>query len=331
MPLAVRTDLKASAAPGEPPSMPAPDLALLAIGRELKAENYRFTTITPASHARVNARRRRSETDLTDIFGWNRPFETADLPAKLLDLLQQAGALQPAGKLLRSGVRFSSIGDQLFVHSSFPTNDADSVFFGPDTYRFVRAMRQHLCEDDLKNRVLVDVGCGSGAGGIAIAHTLGNNHRELVLSDLSAKALQFCRINVALNETPRAAVVHSDILKSVGTHPDVIVANPPYLIDPAARLYRNGGGALGCDLSLRIVKESLSRLQPGGTFILYTGAPVIRSVDRFREAVLPLLDGTKHSFVYDEIDPDVFGEELDSEVYCEVDRIALVVLALKVQ
>jgi hypothetical protein len=27
---------------------------------------------------------------------------------------------------------------QLFVHSSFPTEKSDAVFFGPDTYRFAR-------------------------------------------------------------------------------------------------------------------------------------------------------------------------------------------------
>lgn len=307
------------------------DRALIALGRSLKAVGYSFTTITPASHARVNARpANRTGNTLTDVFGWSRSFRPVDLPHAIVDLLRQSGEIEEANDLARSTVRFSSIGDQLFVHSSFPTNDADSVFFGPDTYRYVRAMRQHLTAGDLKGRRVVDIGAGSGAGGIALTHEFGDDHGELILADLSEKALRFSRINVALNETPRVTVVGSDILSAVDGQPDVILANPPYMIDPAARVYRDGGGALGFELSLRIVKESLARLRPGGKFLLYTGAPVVRSVDRFREALLPSLNRARHSFVYEEIDPDVFGEELEGAPYSEVDRIALVVLALEV-
>jgi hypothetical protein len=100
------------------------------------------------------------------------------------------------------------------------------------------------------------------------------------------------------------------------------------MADPAKRAYRDGGGALGLDLGLRIVSEGIDRLARGGTFFLYTGTPIMNGVDRFREAVeqISLPDGFR--FEYGEIDPDVFGEELDKPAYREVERIAAVALKI---
>ena len=109
----------------------------------------------------------------------------------------------------------------------------------------------------------------------------------------------------------------SDVLAGVAGPIDAIIANPPYLVDPGARLYRHGGGALGFDLAVRIVREGLARLTPGGQLLLYTGSPVVDGKHPLREA----LPAPLH---WEELDPDVFGEELDSPAYAEVDRIAAV-------
>src|SRR5205085_899752 len=103
-----------------------------------------FTTITPASHKRVNARAPAGAVTLQDIFGWSRAFAEAELPASLLINLAEAGALERSDGQLRSAVRFSTLGDQLFAHSAFPTEQGDAVFFGPDTYRFARALSQSI-------------------------------------------------------------------------------------------------------------------------------------------------------------------------------------------
>ncbi len=110
---------------------------------------------------------------------------------------------------------------------------------------------------------------------------------------------------------------------------DLIVANPPYLVDPQARLYRHGGGALGSELSIRIVREGISHLAAGGRLILYTGSPIVRGRDLLREAIDAATRGTAVSFTYVELDPDVFGEELEMPAYQEVDRIAVVGVVLK--
>ncbi len=108
---------------------------------------------------------------------------------------------------------------------------------------------------------------------------------------------------------------------------DWIVSNPPYLMDPNARLYRDGGGDRGCDLSIRIVRESLERLSYGGTLILYTGTPVVRGEAVFLKKLQSVgLEG--FTFRYEEIDPDIFGEELDHAYYHDAERIAAVAVVL---
>ncbi|WP_246637016.1 hypothetical protein [Actinoplanes hulinensis] len=42
------------------------------------------------------------------------------------------------------------------------------------------------------------------------------------------------------------------------------------MIDPAGRMYRDGGGPDGNDLSLRIIGAAAKRLSPGGALVLST-------------------------------------------------------------
>lgn len=306
---------------------PADD-ALIALGRTLLAMGYRFTTITPESHARVNSRPDcdRART-LRDVFGWSRPFPPELLSGDLLELLRTADSLVEERGLLRSTVRFSTAQTAsqarpaIFLHSAFPTLDAQSVFFGPDTYRYLRLLRTL----QPSARRAIDVGCGSGAGGIAIAGQCG----KVLLTDINDLALRYARINAAINDADNVATLHSDILASIDAsiHDpiDLVISNPPYLVDDLARTYRDGGGRFGEALSVRIVREAMERLETGGRLILYTASAVVDGKDSFLEAASPLLQ-TCRSFHYDEIDPDVFGEELQRPAYQTVERLAVVAL-----
>jgi methylase of polypeptide subunit release factors len=305
------------------------DAALLALGRALKARGYQFTTITPASHQRVNARAAKPCRRLEDIFGWNRPFRSGDLPADLLHHLGEAGALETADQQVRSTVRFSTLGHQLFAHSSFPTEQADAVFFGPDTYRFARMIRQSLLEKGAKSGArIIDIGSGSGAGGL-YAGTFADPSSTVVLTDINTGALRFCRINAALNGVRNVEIVESDLFAAVTGPFDLIVSNPPYLVDPQARLYRHGGGALGSDLSVRIVDQGIARLAPGGRLLLYTGSAIVAGRDAFYETLAARLSNRPVQFSYEEIDPDVFGEELAHPPYDQAERIAVVAVTIK--
>lgn len=306
-------------------TLPDRDAALVALGRLLQARGYRFTTVTPCTHARVNARPENAiSSTLEDVFGWSRPFSPEMLPEEIAAMLRASDAIVGHGNLCRSAYRFSTLGKQMFLHSAFPTVDADAVFFGPDTYRFANALKSAFRDGDNDDILtIVDIGCGSGAGGLYLRSLFPAPTVRLVLGDINPAALRSAQINTVLNRC-EADVVKSDVLGDIEGAADVIIANPPYMADAAERTYRHGGATLGIDLSLRIVDEALPRLTPGGRLLLYTGAPVVDGVDRFREALGTRLGN--FTFTYEEIDPDVFGEELDELAYARVDRIAAVVL-----
>ena len=302
----------------------------MALGQELRLQNYRFTTITPLSHARVNARAPEGPASLGDIFGWSRPFRARDLPAAMLTLLADAGVLDEAGDALRSGVRFSTLGEQLFVHSAFPTDGADAVFFGPDTYRFARFIRQSLAASTRRPERIADIGAGSGAGGLHAAALLRDAAPQVLLTDINEKALRFCRVNTALNCVPNVTTVASDLFADIDGAFDLIVANPPYLVDPRRRAYRHGGGELGGGLSIEIARQGIERLAPGGRLLLYTGSAIVGGVDALEEALRACAAGRCARFSYEEIDPDVFGEELEAAPYDRADRIAAVAVTIEV-
>jgi SAM-dependent methyltransferase len=298
--------------------------ALVELGRALGDAGYSFVTPTPETHRRVVARSGDAPArDLRDVFGLSRAFEAGLLPDRLRALLERAGALRPAGEgRWRSAVRFSSAEGTLFAHSAHPTLDGDAVFFGPDTYRFLALLRR---EATWAERA-VDVGCGSGAGGIALARA--GVAGRVVLADVSPAALRLAEVNAALAGVA-AELVESDVLATVGGRFDLVVANPPYLVDARRRVYRDGGGALGIDLSVRIAREALARLEPGGRLVLYTATPIqAGGRDPLREALEPVL-AAADAGLYEELDPDVFGEELDAPAYARTERIAVVAVTAR--
>lgn len=289
---------------------------LLRLGRLLRDSHYTFTTITPESHARVNARAGNERArSVRDVFGWSRPFDDDVLPDEMRALLEEADAID---EQRRSKVRFSSDGDLLFLHSAFPTTGAHSVFFGPDTYRYLRLLRQR----SPRAKRAVDVGCGTGAGGIAIA----KNCERVVLADINDRALEYAAINVALNEITNAEIVKSDVLRDVTASFDLVISNPPYLIDDDRRVYRDGGGRFGEGLSVEIVRQGLARVDRPGRILIYTASAIVDGADTFRSAVEPFAG----KFDYEEIDPDVFGSELSRSLYSSVERIAVVALDVRV-
>ena len=303
----------------------AADRALVTLGRCILARGYRFTTVTPATHRRVSARKERGAATLENVFGWSRSFTSGELPDEILIPLVDAGMLITDGGAMRSGVRFSNLGDHIFAHSAFPTEEGDAVFFGPDTYRFARTIEQSLATLPVRPGMrILDLGAGSGAGGMRAAALLADISPAVVLSDINHQALRFCRINAALNGIPVAETVRSDLFERIQGQFDLILSNPPYLADPLARLYRHGGGELGSELSVQIVEQGIRRLAPGGRLVLYTGSAIVGGKDEFCDTLRSRLAGRPLHFGYEEIDPDVFGEELEHPPYDRADRIAVV-------
>ncbi|MDN6882956.1 class I SAM-dependent methyltransferase [Variovorax sp. CAN2819] len=296
--------------------------------RRVAGAGYRFTTVTPLTHQRVLARRGREPgTTLRDIFGWNLSFEPRAVPPELLAAMEHAGIVRRTGSLLRSTVRISSLEDDLFLHSAYPTVEENAVFFGPDTSRFARFIRHALDQHQERRKPMrvLDVGCGSGAGGIAVARALAatGTPATVVMNDINPLALQYTAVNAEVAGVA-VTLAQGDALSAVEGDFDLIVSNPPYLDDAAQRAYRHGGARLGRALSARIAAESLKRLAPGGQLLLYTGVAMVDGEDPFLAEMRPLLAAPAFEWSYAEIDPDVFGEELERPVYAHIDRIAAV-------
>lgn len=306
-------------------------VALQRLGEALQQAGYRHTTVTPASHARVNARPGNlMANDLRGVFGWSRPFRPDVLPGYVFALMQEAGIAIACDEGWRSLLRASTLNGNLYFHSAWPTDGTAAVFFGPDTYRYAAALAHYfstrnLVQQQLQVRRAADIGCGSGVGAIELALRL--PQAEIVAVDINGAALQLTRVNAEVAGV--SIQTHtSDLLADVEGSFDLIVANPPYMVDRAERAYRHGGGPLGAELSLAIIDAAMERLNPGGTLLLYTGSAIVDGVDIFLRAARQRLQGNC-SWNYQELDPDVFGEELETTTYALADRIAAVFLCAK--
>jgi methylase of polypeptide subunit release factors len=296
--------------------------ALLALGQALLQAGYRFTTVTPATHRRVNARPENAwARDLRGVFGWSRPFREEALPGEILSLMRRAGVLVEREDRLCATVRASTIGTRLYFHSAFPTRDEDAVFFGPDTYRYVAALKRAMA-DLAPPRRAVDIGTGGGPGAIEVAAQF--PEAEVFAADINERALALAGVNARLAGRPNVQARHSDLLSGLEGEFDLVLSNPPFILDPDKLRYRHGGDMRGAGLSLQIVDAALDRLRPGGTLLLYTGIAIVDGRDEFLETIRPRLEAACASWGYEELDPDIFGGQLDCEGYEEVDRIAAV-------
>ena len=301
----------------------AEDTALVELLGKLKARGYRFITVTPKSHARVVGRVGREQAaTMEDALGWSLDFATHVLPDDVRNCLRRADMIDRNGGVWHSRLRVSSLGDDLFLHSAYPTESADAVFFGPDSYRFADVIAAELALElpPLTPRV-VDIGAGAGVGGLTVARIC--PEAEITLCDINPAAVRLARVNLAAAGVP-ASVIESNGLDQVEGGFDLAVINPPYIVDPDGPAYRDGGGNHGAQVALELSAEAVDRLNPDGRLILYTGSPIIAGKDRLRATLAQLAADYGASLSYREIDPDVFGEELARPVYRDVDRIALV-------
>jgi len=228
------------------------DDALLELLTELRARAYSFVAVTPATHGRVLARPAPAKLTLRDVFGWNRYFSEDQVDPRLLALLRAAGALEETQGRFRSLVRVATLDGELFLHSAFPTDAAEAVFFGPDTYRFARSIAAHLTSMPAPSWV-VDMGAGSGAGAIVAGKCA--RPRRLTMVDVNPLAGRLARVNAS------SAGIAAEI--TVGTQVpngcDLVLANPPYLMDETHRTYRDGGESLGSEVACVWTSQSPRR------------------------------------------------------------------------
>jgi len=135
-------------------------------------------------------------------------------------------------------------------------------------------------------RLVADLGTGSGAIGLSMAHELPHHGTEVWITDISTDALDVARANLA-GIGPAAAnvrVAHGAWFDALpgGADFDVIVSNPPYVAlgspeldaavdewEPASAVFAGEDGLE--DIRL-IASGAVDRLRPGGSLVLEIGA-----------------------------------------------------------
>ncbi|HEY7986312.1 MAG TPA: class I SAM-dependent methyltransferase [Methylophilaceae bacterium] len=315
--------------------------------RTVKETGYGFTTITPFSHAIVNARpgnqwakmpeaAASQHSILQDIFGWSRAFHQSQLGPEIFDLMEKANVLEKFEDGWRSKVRISTMrhakfGCHCFLHSAYPSSQENAVFFGPDTYRYLHEIDREVNVRTLHGHDIeraVDIGAGAGPGAILLA--LYYPQADVYAADINPDALELTAVNAEVAGVGNVIPLYSNLLADIAGQFDLITANPPYLIDDDKRTYRHGGDDDGADLSYAIVEASMPRLNQAGALLLYTGVAIKDGQDTFQKRVEQYLGALQKdiAWTYHEIDPDIFGEELLKPSYRATDRIAAVLLRL---
>ena len=123
---------------------------------------------------------------------------------------------------------------------------------------------------------VLDIGTGSGAVALAIAHE--HPSARVVATDVQFRALEMARLNAArLGLSERVEFLASDLFDDLpmGALFDVIVSNPPYVADgdlaatpPDVHRFEPHeallGGAAGMDFYHRLVPAAPPFLRPGG-------------------------------------------------------------------
>ena len=135
-----------------------------------------------------------------------------------------------------------------------------------------------------KDPRILDLCCGSGCIGLAVASRV--KDAKVTLADLSQKALNIAKQNVALNHmTGRVRCVQADATKPAPAFLgkfDMIISNPPYItgedmkqlpksvadFEPHMALY---GGEDGLDFYRAIAENYTPALKPGGYLALEFG------------------------------------------------------------
>ena len=300
--------------------------ALLQLLTLLRDHHYDFLAPTPASHERVLARPgRQSGSTTEDLLGWNVPCRSDAMDEAVTAALDAAGLLERDDDgFVKAGVRVSRLFDCLFVHSAFPTAAKDSVFLGPDSHRFADYISRNIAGLKPGAKIL-DYGAGAGAGGIVAATLHGD--ATLTLADINPKALALASVNA----TAAGVEHHTVSTKSVGDVDgqfDLIVTHPPFMIDRDRRAYRDGGDLYGGQLSLDWTLAAIEKLTPGGRFLMHTGVSIVEGRDVVQEALSEAMPAIGYRYDYRLLDPDIYSDELENEVYAEVDRIAAIGLCV---
>jgi release factor glutamine methyltransferase len=168
-------------------------------------------------------------------------------------------------------------GEQEFFGLRFEVSPA-VLIPRPETEHLVEAVLERFAREQ-EVRIL-DVGTGSGAIAVALAHAL--PYSRVTAVDLFPAALELARRNAERHGVvDRLILLTSDLLAAVGCADfDAVVANPPYVAagevleqqvanyEPHSALY---AGPTGLEIYERLIPQADRVLKPGGWLMLEIG------------------------------------------------------------
>lgn len=171
------------------------------------------------------------------------------------------------------------LGEQEFYGLTF-TVTRDVLIPRPETEHLVETLLARVPKDQPLR--IADIGTGSGAIAIALAHALPQAH--ITALDISEAALAVAQRNAETHHfANRMRFLRSDLLSAVtGESFDAIVSNPPYVaevdratLEPQVRDYEPSSalfaGPSGLDIYRRLIPQAHATLKPTGWLLMEIG------------------------------------------------------------
>jgi release factor glutamine methyltransferase len=266
-------------APNDPPTLRlALDAAQKILAEGPHPERARRDTETLLLHVlKMNA----PDTNLAWLIAHDGEPLAPDAAATFCDLIERRLAGEPIQYIT---------GEAEFYGLPFHVN-RDVLIPRPETEHLVEkviALAEKLRLDGaipeprISSLRIVEVGTGSGAIAVALAHAL--PFTEITATDISSPALAVAKSNAARNGlADHIRFLEGDLVEPAASeHFDIVVSNPPYVPDsdratleaevrdyePAQALF---AGEDGLEIYRRLIPAAFSVLVPGGFLALEIG------------------------------------------------------------
>jgi release factor glutamine methyltransferase len=240
-----------------------------------------FTLTAALAHgaallAHLSTARRDAELLLLRIIARDRAFLLTH-PDTVLTSAQQSTYEQSLARRAQHEPIQYITGEQEFYGLTLRVTP-DVLIPRPETEHLVEALLHRVPHSAAL--CIADIGTGSGAIAIALAHNL--PHATITALDISPSGLNIARENAERhNVANRIRFLESDLLSAVAHETfDAIVSNPPYvpaseILEPQVRNFEPHSalyaGPSGLDIYQRLIPQAWQSLKPQGWLLMEIG------------------------------------------------------------